>query len=105
VILPPLVFPDRTLKDDLLWRDLYEKTLAISRRDIAFLTCLGHLGRRDTDMIISIYVATPKVAARQVQKCCCCVSLLLALSCLFRQCKHRLMEQRILDANAGEQLS
>jgi hypothetical protein len=34
----------------------------MSHRNNAFLTCLGHLEWRDTDRIISIYVATPKVA-------------------------------------------
>jgi hypothetical protein len=48
--------------DGLHWRDLNAKTSAILHRDIAFLTCLGHLRQRDTDRIISIYVAMPKVA-------------------------------------------
>jgi hypothetical protein len=42
------------LMDGLHWRDLYAKTPAISRRNIAFLTCLGHLGRHNTDRIVSI---------------------------------------------------
>jgi hypothetical protein len=48
--------------DGLHWRDLYAKMPAISHRNTAFLTCLGHVEQRDTDRIISIYVATPKVA-------------------------------------------
>ncbi len=79
-----------SVMDDLHWRDLYAKTPAISCRDIAFLTCLGHLGWRDTDRIISICVATLKVATRHVQKCRCHVSLSLALSRHFCQCEHRL---------------
>jgi hypothetical protein len=42
------------LMDHLHWQDLYAKMPAILRRDIAFLTCLGHLGRRDTVRIVSI---------------------------------------------------
>jgi len=33
-------------------------------------TCLGHLGWCNTDRIVSIYVALPKVA--KASKACCC---------------------------------
>jgi hypothetical protein len=46
-------FQKKAFKARLHWRDLYAKT-----HDVAFITCLGHLGRRDTDRIVSIYVAT-----------------------------------------------
>jgi hypothetical protein len=35
------------------------------------LTCLGHLGRHNTDRIASIYVTPPKVA-KASKACCCC---------------------------------
>jgi hypothetical protein len=50
------------MMDGLDWRDLYAKMPTISRCDIAFLTCLSHLGLRNTERIISIYVSMPKVA-------------------------------------------
>jgi hypothetical protein len=48
-----------------------------------YRTCLGHLGQRNRDRIISISVTSPKVP-RQVQVCC----LLPALSSNLCQCKH-----------------
>jgi len=48
--------------DGLHRQDLNAKTSAILHRDIAFLTCLGHLRQRDTDRIVSISVAPHKVA-------------------------------------------
>jgi hypothetical protein len=41
---------------------LLAKTSAISRCDIAFLTCLGHLGQSDTNRNNLIYVILPRVA-------------------------------------------
>ncbi len=44
--------------DRLLWRHLLAKPLATVHNG----TCLDHLGRCDTDRIISFYVAPHKVA-------------------------------------------
>jgi len=46
------------LKDCLHWRHLLAITPATAT---SVFTCLGHLGRWDTDRIISIYVMLPKV--------------------------------------------
>ncbi len=47
----------RTLMDHLHWQ-----TLGDNAGDSDIITCLGHLGWHDTVRIVSIYVATPKVA-------------------------------------------
>ncbi len=47
------------LKDRLHWRCLLAKLSVTVTLDC---TCLGHLGRCDTDRIMSIYVTLPKVA-------------------------------------------
>jgi hypothetical protein len=52
----------RTLMDDLHWRDLYAKTPTILHRNIAFLNCLGYLGRSDIKRNNPICVASPQVA-------------------------------------------
>jgi len=78
--------------DGLHWRDLYVKMPAKLCHDIAFLTCLGHLGRHDTDRIVSI---SCRIAQGDQVKCRF-MSLLLAtttsLSRNLRQCKHGLTE-------------
>jgi hypothetical protein len=48
-----------SLKDCLHWQCLRTKPSVTATLDC---TCLGHLGQCDTDRIISIYVALPKVA-------------------------------------------
>jgi hypothetical protein len=48
-----------TLLDHLHWRRLCDNT---GDNDIHHCTSHGHLGRCDTDRIVSIYVASPKVA-------------------------------------------
>jgi hypothetical protein len=63
--------------DHLHWRSLLAKSLAISRHG---LTCLGHLGRYDTDRIISIYDAPPKVA-KESKESVITQAILLAFSC------------------------
>jgi hypothetical protein len=45
------------------------------------LTSLGHLGRHDTDRIVSIFVATPKVAKASTSVSLLRVTLSLALLC------------------------
>ncbi len=54
----------------------------------SLLTCLGHLGQRDRDRIISIYVVPPKVAKASKKW----LKLSPALSPNLCQCKHGLME-------------
>ncbi len=48
------------LMDHLHWRHLLAKRLATAT--VCKRTCLGHLGRCNTDRIISIYFVPPKVA-------------------------------------------
>jgi len=58
--------------DHLHWRCLLAKLLVTATLDC---TCLGHLGRCDTDKIVSIHVAPPKVANANTMVtvvCCCC---------------------------------
>ncbi len=49
-----------SLKVSVHWRHVLAKMLATATCDNS--TCLGHLGRYNTDRIIYIYVAPPKVA-------------------------------------------
>jgi hypothetical protein len=78
------------LMDGLHLRDLYAKMPVISRRNIAFLTCLGHLGQCNTDRIVSIsgHVAQ----GGQGKYCFMSLSLVTtsALSHNLRQCKYGL---------------
>ncbi len=48
--------------DSLHWHSLSAKLMAIVTTDSHYCACLGHLGRCDTDRIISIYIVPPKVA-------------------------------------------
>jgi len=83
---------ESSLMDLLHWQDLYAKMPTISCCNIAFLTCLGHLGRCDTDRIVSISCHV----AQGDQGKGCFMSLSLAtmtsLSCNLCQCKHGLMK-------------
>jgi len=55
------------LKDHLHWRTLRDN----AGDSDTYCTCLGNLWRCDTDRIVSIYVATPKVAKASTVSCHC----------------------------------
>ena len=55
------------LMDHLHWQCLLAKESATLD-----CTCIGHLGRRDTDRIISIYVVMPKVAKASIRVTVAC---------------------------------
>jgi hypothetical protein len=48
--------------DHLHWRMLRDNACDYAGNSDTYCTCIGHLGQRDTDWFISIYVAMPKVA-------------------------------------------
>jgi hypothetical protein len=64
----------KAFMDYLHWQHLLAKPSVTATLDHHKCTCLGHLGRRDTDRIISIWVASPKVAKAStiVTVVCCC---------------------------------
>jgi hypothetical protein len=81
--------------DHLHWQSLLVKSSVILRHS---LTSLGHLGRCNTDRIISIYVVPPKVVKASTVTCRCCQRFRLqmspspALSHNLRQCKQSFKE-------------
>jgi hypothetical protein len=77
------LWPNLPKKDCLHWRCLLTKPSVTVTLDC---TCLGHLGRRDTDRIISIYVMLPKVAKASKYW----LSMSQALLRNLCQCKHSL---------------
>jgi hypothetical protein len=48
--------------DRLHWQRLCDNARDNAGNSNTYSTCLGHLGQHHTDRIVSIYVATPKVA-------------------------------------------
>jgi hypothetical protein len=66
---------------------------ATATDDSHYCTCLGHLGRYDTDRIVSIYVMLPKVA-KEVGDCHVSRSLSPGLSRNLRQWKHDLRNKK-----------
>jgi hypothetical protein len=51
-----------SVMDSLHWRSFSAKPLATSTCNSHYCACLGHLGWHNIDRIISIHVASPKVA-------------------------------------------
>ncbi len=62
----------------LHWQSLLAKPLAISHHENAHLSCLWHLGRFDTNRIISICVALPKVCQGKQRWPFCAMILAIA---------------------------
>jgi hypothetical protein len=84
-----------SVMDHLRWQSLFVKSSVILRHS---LTSPGHLGRRNTDRIISIYVVPPKVVKASTVTYRSCQRFRLqmlpspALSRNLRQCKQSFKE-------------
>jgi hypothetical protein len=87
-----------SIKAHVHWWHLLAKMLAILKCNIAFLTCLGHLGRCDTNRIISISGRITqgdqgKFSVRRNRPIACCWRLRYGAK--FRQWKHGLMPEEV----------
>jgi hypothetical protein len=79
---------DLNIMDHLHWHCLLAKLSATATLDC---TCLGHLGRCDTDRIVYIYIMPPKVAKASttvIVECCCCLHYHRCYRSKLRECKH-----------------